>query len=159
MTRRTIAALLGALLLLPLGLPAAAAIPEHETDTQELNVRWRCPGEDPRERATMTTRRTTYSRDGRRVKVIAHVQWRGWITHRETGALLRDDATWTETYHYDGRRLLRTVLTGGIWRLVVPGHGIVMHQTGRRVTIEGDDAFETPFFAEPSFDDGLCRYV
>lgn len=159
MARRTIAALLGALLLLPFGLEAAADTPAHETDTQELRIRWRCPGEDPREEATMRTRRTTFSHEGRRVKVIAHIRWRGWITHRETGALLRDNATWTETSHYDGRRLLRTVLTGGIWRIVVPGHGIVMHQTGRRVTLGDDEVIETPFFAEPSFDDGLCLYV
>lgn len=159
MTRRTIVALVGVvLLLLPLASHAVAEIPEHDTSTDELDVRWRCPGRDPREHATMTTREVEFTRDGERTKSIVHVRWRGWITHRDTGELVRDDAAWNETYHYRGRELLRIVITGAIWRLVIPGHGIVMHQSGRRVTLD-DDVFETPFAAEPSFRDGVCLYL
>jgi hypothetical protein len=160
MVRRTIIALAATLVTLGVMPLAWADAPKRGTSTETIEVSWNCPGRDPRERATVTTRETTFRRDGDRIRVTFHTQWRGWLTHRETGERIRDEGTWTDTYSYRGRDLVQIVTSGVVWRLVIPGHGIVMHQSGHwELLSEDDEPFQTPFAASPDFERGLCRYV
>lgn len=138
--------------------PAAAMTVTHETSSYDATTSWRCPGENPVEHYTLTARTTTFKVGGERIREHVHVQWRGWITSRETGERVRDDGTWNEVYVFDGRHLVRRIFTGAIWRFVFPGHGIVVQQTGRAVYQEGSDDWTTPLGASPDFTP-LCRYV
>jgi hypothetical protein len=140
-------------------VPAAAQTVTHETTSFTATTRWPCPGHDPVEHYRLTFHDTTFKRDGVRVRLISHAIWRGWITNRTTGALVRDDSNWTEivTFNATGRREVRHVTVGSVWRLTIPGHGIVVHQSGRTVTDQSGTT-STPFggFADPS---KMCPYV
>jgi hypothetical protein len=146
-------------ILVTAGVPPARAMTvRHETSSFDATIQWSCPGRDPVEHYTETTHSTTYSVDGQRVRVIDHVGWRGWIVNRETGALLRDAANWNDVYTYRGKRIVKIVTTGVIWRLTVPGHGIIVHQSGRQVFERGDEPDSTPFMEAPDIQK-LCSYV
>lgn len=138
--------------------PAGALTVSHETTSFSATIPWSCPGPNPIEHYTQTTRTTTFSVAGQRVREIVHVQWRGWITNRETGELIRDNANWTDVYTFEGKHLVRAVLTGAVWRFTVPGHGIVVHQTGRSVFEPGEEDWTTPF-GGPADISTLCGYV
>lgn len=159
--RRAVAVLLSlsAVGLVCVGSPAQAMTVKHETSSFSASLRWSCPGRDPVEHYTQTTRTTTFFVHGERVRVIDHVRWQGWIANREAGgAPLRDAGSWNNVYTYDGRRVIRAVTTGAIWRLTVPGHGIVVHQSGRQVYERRHEISTTPFMG-PAQIDKLCRYV
>jgi hypothetical protein len=117
------------------------------------------PRTQPAEEVVRTTKKTTYFLDGNRRKIIYHTHWEGRIHDPETGELIRDDAVWTDVEYREGNRLVRSVLTGVVWRLVIPGHGIVVHQSGRSVYTPDEDPIETPFAAAPDLEETLCRYV
>jgi hypothetical protein len=138
--------------------PSAALTVTHETSSFDGTIAWSCPGPDPIEHYTLTTRTTTFTLGDRRVREMHHSQWRGWITNRETGALIRDNGTWNDVYIFEGKQVVRAVTTGAVWRFTVPGHGIVVHQTGRLVFEPGGDEWSTPFggFTDIS---KLCAYV
>ena len=138
--------------------PAAARTVTHETSSFDATIPWQCPGPNPIEHYTLTTRTTTFFLGGKRVRVIDHQQWRGWITNRETGALIRDNGNWNDVYTYEGNHVVRGVTTGAVWRFTVPGHGIVVHQTGRSVFERGADEWSTPFGASADVA-ALCPYV
>jgi hypothetical protein len=137
---------------------AAAMTVQHETSSFDATIAWSCPGPNPVEHYTLTTETTTFSVAGTRVRVIDHQEWRGWITNRQTGELIRDAANWNDVYTYEGKHVVRGVTTGAVWRFTVPGHGIVVHQTGRSVFQQNEDPWDTPFggFADPA---ALCAYV
>jgi hypothetical protein len=148
---------LAGMLLVGTASPAQAMTVRRETSSYHATINWPCPGPDPVERYTLTTHTTTYSVDEQRVRVIDHAHRRGWLVDRDTGALIRDDANWTDVYTYRGRHLVRGVLTGAVWRLTIPGHGIVVHQTGRSVFGPGENS-ETPFGGQADISQ-LCAYV
>jgi hypothetical protein len=100
-----------------------------------------------------------FTRDGDRIRAGYHVRWRGWITHRDTDQPIRDNANWNEVHTYRDGDLVRIVTTGAVWRLVIPGHGIVMHQSGRYELVSEGEPFQTPFSEIPDFERGLCRYL
>jgi len=160
MKRKFVATICGTVCALAILAPPAVAMQvTHDRAVFTDTVDWQCPGADPVERFTVTSRSTTFVRDGKRVRMIEHSAWRGVITHRETGARIRDDGNWATVYVYRGQRVVRRVTTGSVWRLTVPGHGIVMHQTGRAVyDEETNDEWATPFggFISSS---GMCPYV
>jgi hypothetical protein len=138
--------------------PSAAMTVTHETSSFDGTIGWSCRGHDPIEHYTLTTRTTSFAVGDTRVREIQHSQWRGWIANRETGELIRDDGTWNDVYTFDGKHIVRIVTTGAVWRFTVPGHGIVVHQTGRTVFEPSGDEWSTPFggFADIS---KLCAYV
>jgi hypothetical protein len=144
--------------VLAVAAPAGAMTVRHETTSFDATIHWSCPGPDPLERYTLTTRTTTFSVDGHRVRVIAHAHWRGWLTDRDTGAQIRDDGAWTDVYTYRGRRIVKIVTTGAVWRLTIPGHGMVVHQTGRSVYEPGEGSQSTPFGGQADVS-ALCPYV
>ena len=158
--RRTQAAalVLGAALVVSSAAPVLAVTIKHETSSFDATIPWSCPGPNPIEHYTLTTRTTTFFIGGKRVRVIDHQQWRGWITNRETGALIRDTGNWNDVYTYEGNHVVRGVTTGAVWRFTVPGHGIVVHQTGRSVFEPGTGEWSTPFGGSPDVS-GLCPYV
>ena len=139
--------------------PALALTVSRSSTEIASSVHWPCPGPDPLEQYTLVFRDTTYERDGVRIMVISHVTWRGVITNRTTGAPLRDDGTWNQvfTFNASGKRVVRTVTTGAMWRLTIPGHGMVVQQTGRLVQM-GNHTWSTPQggFADPT---PMCPYV
>ena len=147
------------LLMVATAAPASALTVTRSTTTITSHVGWPCPGPNPVEHYTLVIRDTTYERAGVRFKTISHYTWRGVIANRATGAPLRDDGTWNQvfTFNATGKRVVRTVTTGAEWRLTIPGHGMVVQQTGRSVQ-EGRHVWSTPFggFADPS---QMCPYV
>jgi hypothetical protein len=156
--RRSLVMLLSIAATILVAAPAEAMTVRHETSSFDAEIHWPCPGRDPVERYTLATRTTSFFVDGTRVRVIDHQHWHGWITDRDTGAQIRDDANWTDVYTYRGRHLLKAVVTGAIWRLTIPGHGIVVHQTGRSVFEPGVGTQETPFAGQADITK-LCPYV
>jgi hypothetical protein len=158
MLRKTLIAAIVAVGVLA-GTPAQALTVTHHTSSITSTAHWTCPGRDPVEHFTATFHESVFKRDGVRVREITHISWRGWITNRSTGALIRDDGNWTVivTYNDTGRRFVRSALTGATWRLTIPGVGIVVHQSGRQAFSHGVET-ETPFggIADPS---AMCPYV
>jgi hypothetical protein len=138
--------------------PASAMTVTHTVSSYDSITQWRCPGDNPVEHYTLTARTTTFKVRGERVREHVNVQWRGWITSRDTGELVRDAGSWNEMYFYDGKHLVRSIFTGAVWRFVVPGHGIVVQQTGRAVYEPGTDDWTTPFGASPDYS-ALCQFV
>lgn len=146
-------------LALATAAPATASTVRHRVDVAHFDIHWTCPGRDPVEHATTTVRTTEFWVGGIRVRSIEHWLWRGRLENRETGALMRDDGAWTIVSYYGpaGHGVVRSVVTGSVWRFTVPGEGIVVHQTGRRVTQVGQNV-ESTFggFADQSL---LCSFV
>lgn len=156
---RRLTALLATASLLVLIPSASATAPERKVIVDSFEIRWGCPGPDPVEQATQTTKKTTFFLGGGLEKIVYHRHWEGWVRHRETGELLRDDGVWTDILYLDGNRLIRAVTTGAVWRFVIPGRGIVVHQSGRSVYVPDGQGTETPFAAIPNLKATLCRYV
>src|SRR5215510_13417127 len=119
--------------------PASAMTVKHKVVVSSFDIHWTCPGRDPVEHATTTVHRTEFWAGGVRVRAITHTLWRGRLENRDTGALMRDDGTWTvfDTYSPSGKRIVRSATSGSVWRFTVPGEGIVVHQTGRQVIGHG----------------------
>jgi hypothetical protein len=151
---------------LALGLPtvaqARAMTVTHSVHVSEVNIRWPCPGRDPVEHATTTFRITEYRSHGVRVRRIEHWHWSGRMENRDTGELLHDDGDWTVVLFYgpSGNRVVRITESGVVWRLTVPGEGIIVHQSGRLIRT-GDnqsDLFTSTFGgrADPS---PMCAFV
>ena len=138
--------------------PASAATVKHRVIVSNFDTHWECPGRDVIEHVTRIVHRTVFRVDGVRVRTIEHTLWKGHLQNRRTGALMRDDGSWTTvtTYASDGKRVVRVATAGSIWRFTVPGEGIVVHQTGRSVV--GDQDFESAFggFADSSL---MCPFV
>jgi hypothetical protein len=150
---------------LVLGLPTAAQASAmtvtYSVGGSRYDMVWTCPGRDPVEHVTTTVRMTAFWADGVRVRQIEHWHWTGRMENRETGELLRDDGDWTVVLFYgpSGNRVVWLTTSGVVWRLTVPGEGIVVHQTGRLIrTGDGTDVFTFTFGAraDPS---PLCRFV
>ncbi|MDP9184319.1 MAG: hypothetical protein M3O29_01460 [Actinomycetota bacterium] len=139
--------------------PASAMTVTHTVHVDQFDVHWTCPGHDPVEHATTTVRITEFWADGVRVRSITHWLWRGWLENRDTGELLRDDGSWTvvSLYGPSGNRVVRTTISGAVWRFTVPGEGIVVHQTGRAVY--GDDEEFTSAFGGSADTSLLCAFV
>jgi hypothetical protein len=151
---------------LVLGLPttaqASAMSVTHSVSVSRFGIHWACPGRDPVEHVTTTVRITEFRADGVRVRQIEHWHWTGRVENRDTGELLRDDGDWTVALFYGlgGNRVVRITESGVVWRLIVPGEGIIVHQSGRLIRT-GDnetDLFTSTFGgrADPS---PLCRFV
>jgi hypothetical protein len=161
MRRTTLVAVIATagLFIVGVATPASALTVTRTTTTITSHVRWPCPGADPVEHYTLVFRDTTYERDGVRTKMISHYTWRGVITSRTTGAPIRDNGTWNQVFSFNasGKRVVRTVTTGAMWRLTIPGHGMVVQQTGRMVQ-EGNHTWPTPQggFADPT---PMCPHV
>jgi len=138
--------------------PAVAMTVTHKTTTREDTIDWTCPGKDPVEHYTETFRVTTFRRDGHRVKEITHTTWRGWVEIRGTDDTIRDAAGWTIITTFSHGHFVRSITAGAVWRFTVPGHGMVVHQTGRSVVVHGGDSKESTYaaFADPS---AMCPYV
>ena len=150
---------------LALGLPtapqASAMTVRHHVDTSHYDIHWTCPGPNPIEHVTTTVRITEFWDDGARVRQIEHWHWTGRIENRDTGQVLRDNGDWTVvlTYGPSGNRVVRLTTSGVVWRLTVPGEGIIVHQSGRLIRRgDGTDIFTSTFGgrADPS---PLCAYV
>jgi hypothetical protein len=159
MGRRLVVAVIATVGIVGAHMSSAAAMTvKHETSSFDGTIAWSCPGPNPLEHYTLTTHTTTFFVAGTRVRVIAHQEWRGWITNRDTGELMRDAGNWSNVYTYEGRHVVRGVTTGVIWRFTVPGHGIIVHQSGRSVFQQDGESSETPFggFADVG---QLCQYV
>ena len=148
---------------LVLGLPTAASASamtvKHSVHVAHFDIHWTCPGRDPVEHATTTVRITEFWANGIRVRSIEHWLWSGRLENRDTGELLRDDGGWTVVLFYgpSGNRVVRSTTSGAVWRLTVPGEGIVVHQTGRAVY--GDDEEFTSAFGGPADSSPLCSFV
>jgi hypothetical protein len=151
---------------LVLGLPTAAQASAmtvtHSVHGSHYDIHWTCPGRDPVEHVTTIVRITAIWDDGVRVRQIEHWHWSGRVENRDTGALLRDDGDWTVVLFYgpSGNRVVRLTTSGVVWRLTVPGEGIIVHQSGRLIRT-GDnrtDLFTSTFGAraDPS---PLCAFV
>ena len=136
---------------LVLGLPSAAQASAttvtHSVHVSQFDIHWTCPGRDPVEHATTTVRIAEFLADGVRVRSIEHWRWTGRVENRDTGELVRDDGSWTVVLFYgpSGNRVVRITTSGAVWRLTVPGEGIIVHQTGRLVRIGDDDEFTSTF--------------
>jgi hypothetical protein len=97
-----------------------------------------------------------------RVRQIEHWHWTGRVENRDTGELLPDDGDWTVVLFYgpSGNRVVRLTTSGVVWRLTVPGEGIIVHQSGRlnRTGDNATDLFTSTFGAraDPS---PLCAFV
>ena len=137
---------------LVLGLPtaaqASATTVTHSVHVSRFDIHWTCPGRDPVEHATTTVRITEFRADGVRVRQIEHWHWTGRVENRDTGVLLRDDGDWTVVLFYgpSGNRVVRLTTSGVVWRLTVPGEGIIVHQSGRLIrTGDGTDIFTSTF--------------
>ncbi len=139
--------------------PAGALVVVHETESYEGTIDWICPGRNPVESYVQTWHSAVFKRDGKAVRRIVHITWRGAIRHRETGAVIRDNANWTDVYILDGHRVLRSYTSGVIWRLAIPGHGIVVHQSGHLVyNNETDTEWSSPQAMSPDIS-AMCPYV
>jgi hypothetical protein len=155
----------GVLLALILGLvlataaPASALTVRESVDVARFDIHWPCPGRDPVEHATTTVRTTQFWAGGVRVRSIEHWHWSGLLENRETGEPVRDDGAWTTVSFYDptGKRIIRSSTSGAVWRFTVPGEGIVVHQTGRRVV--GDDVDFASTFGGSADSAPLCAFV
>jgi hypothetical protein len=141
---------------------ASAMTVTHSVHVSWFDIHWTCPGRDPVEHATTTVRITEFSTDGIRVRQIEHWHWTGRLENRDTGELLRDDGDWTVVLFYgpSGNRVVRLTTSGVVWRLTVPGEGIIVHQSGRLIRT-GDnetDLFTSTFGgrADPS---PLCAFA
>ena len=149
---------------LVLGLPTAAQATAmtatHSVHVSHFDVHWMCPGRDPVEHATTIVRITEFRADGVRVRQIEHWHWTGRVENRETGDLLRDDGDWTVVLFYgpSGHRVVRLTTSGAVWRLTVPGEGIIVHQTGRLIRTGDDDVF-TSAFGGRAETAPLCAFV
>jgi hypothetical protein len=167
LTRGSIARL-GVTLIVAVGFalttaaPANAMVVTHRVEVALFDVHWSCPGRDPVEHATTTVRITEFRTDGVRVRQIEHWHWTGRVEDRDTGDMLRDDGDWTVVLFYgpSGKRVVRLTTSGVVWRLTVPGEGIIVHQSGRLIRA-GDnetDLFTSTFGgrADPS---PLCAFV
>ena len=165
-TRKSILGMGVALVIaLVVGLPApaqaSAMTVRHHIDVSHSDIQWICPGRNPVEHATTTVRITEFWADGVRVRQIEHWHWRGRVENRDTGELLRDNGDWTVVLSYgpSGNRVARLTTSGVVWRLTVPGEGIIVHQSGRLIrNSDGTDIFTSTFGAraDPS---PLCAFV
>ncbi len=145
----------------PTAAQASAMTVRHHSDVSHFDIHWTCPGRNPVEHATTTARITEFWADGVRVRQIEHWHWTGRVENRDTGELLRDDGDWTVVLYYgpSGNRVVRLTTSGVVWRLTVPGEGIVVHQSGRLIRDgAGTDLFTSTFGAraDPS---PLCAFV
>jgi hypothetical protein len=134
----------------------------HSVAIAQFDIHWSCPGRDPVEHATTTIRIAKFRADGVLVRQIEHWHWLGRVENRETGEILRDAGDWTVVLLYgpSGNRVVRLTTSGVVWRLTVPGEGIIVHQSGRLIRT-GDnetDLFTSTFGgrADPS---PLCAFV
>jgi len=146
MFRKTIVAVGVALVAVGAAPTGAQALTvTHTTSSFSSTTRWPCPGRNPVEQFTLTFHDTTFERHGARLRAVSHATWRGWITNRTTGALVRDASNWTEIFTFgpNGHKVIRHVTVGAVWRLTIPGQGIVLQQTGRDV-IDPDGETSTP---------------
>ena len=68
------------------------------------------------------------------------------MENRDTGELLRDDGDWTVVLFYgpSGNRVVRLTTSGAVWRLTVPGEGIIVHQSGRLIRIGDERTYSRP---------------
>ena len=148
-------------LALPTGAQASAMTVRHHVDVSRYDIHWACPGPNPVEHVTATVRITEFRIDGVRVRQIEHWQWTGRLEHRDTGKLLRDDGNWTVvlTYGPSGNRVVRLTTSGVVWRLTVPGAGMIVHQSGRLIRSgDGTDLFSSTFGARAD-ESPLCAYI
>jgi hypothetical protein len=149
---------------LVLGLPtvaqASATTVTHSVHVSQFDIYWTCPGRDPVEHATTTVRIAQFRADGVRVRSIEHWHWTGRVENRDTGELVRDDGSWTVVLFYgpSGNHVVRITTSGAVWRLTVPGEGIIVHQTGRLIRIGDDDEF-TSTFGGRADSSPLCGFV
>ena len=67
---------------------------------------------------------------------------------------------WTVVLFYgpSGNRVIRLMTSGAVWRLTVPGEGIIVHQTGRIIRVGDDDVF-TSAFGGRADTSRLCAFV
>ena len=112
--------------------------------------------------STTTVRITEFWADGVRVRSIEYWHWTGRVENRDTGELLRENGDWTVVLFYgpSGNRVVRLTTSGVVWRLTVPGEGIIVHQSGRLIRTAGNetDLFTSTFGgrADPS---PLCAFA
>ena len=151
---------------LVLGLPTAAQASAmtvtHSVDGSQYDLHWACPGRDPVEHVTTAVRITAFWDEGVRVRQIEHWRWTGRVENRDTGELLHDDGDWTVVLFYapSGNRVVRLTTSGVVWRLTVPGEGIIVHQSGRLIRT-GDNATDlfTSTFGARADPTPLCAFV
>ena len=151
---------------LVLGLPTAvqssAMTVTHSVHVSQRNIRWPCPGPDPVERATTTVRITEFWAGGVRVRSIEHWHWTGRVENRDTGEVLRESGDWTVVLFYGprGNRVVRLTTSGVVWRLTVPGEGIIVHQSGRLIrTGDNETDLFTSTFGGRADSSPLCAFV
>jgi hypothetical protein len=151
---------------LVLGLPTAAQsramTVTHGVHVSRFDIHWTCPGRDPVEHATTTVRITEFRADGVRIRQIEHWHWTGRVENRDTGELLRDDGDWTVVLFYgpSGNRVVRLTTSGVVWRLTVPGEGIIVHQSGRLIrTGDNETDLFTSTFGGRADSSPLCAFA
>jgi len=151
---------------LVLGVPTAAQASAmtvtHSVHVSQYDIHWACPGRDPVEHVTTTVRITAFWVDGARVRQIEHWHWTGRVENRDTGELLRDDGDWTVVL-FDGpsgNRVVRITESGVVWRLTVPGEGIIVHQSGRLIrTGDNETDLFTSVFGGRADPSPLCAFA
>jgi hypothetical protein len=63
--------------------------------------------------------------------LVVHFNSKATLTNLDTGFSIDDDGAWTQIVHFDGQGNAETVsVIGGIFRIVIPGQGIVAQDTG-----------------------------
>jgi hypothetical protein len=151
---------------LALGLPTAAQASAmtvtHGVGGSRYDIRWPCPGLDPVEHVTTAVRSTAFWDNGIRVRQIEHWHWTGRVQNPDGGEPLHDDGDWTVVLFYgpNGNRAVRLTTSGVVWRLTVPGEGIIVHQSGRLIRT-GDNATDlfTSTFGARADPSALCAFV
>jgi hypothetical protein len=75
---------------------------------------------------TVNMRVTAYfDAAGNQTKTINHIDWNNVYTNLNTGLTVKDPATFVQIANIDGY-----MTAGETWRLIVPGHGIVVQEVG-----------------------------
>jgi hypothetical protein len=136
---------------------AGAVTPKHSESSFNGKFFYRCPGPDAVERASVSFSTTRFRRHDGVTKTITHTRWRGVIQGSD-GTRIRDEGSWTSTVYRRGSDFLRGTTSGVVWHLTIPGEGIIIHQSGRQVTVDGGETFASTF-AGTAESRPLCRYV
>lgn len=77
----------------------------------------------------------------------------------KTGELVRDYATWTETWTMRGNHPLRVAFSGHSGKVTIPGHGIVVQSIGRRIYEDGFDQVFASAKAKTVHTKLLCKLL
>lgn len=117
-----------------------------------------CDGVAVTHESDITRRDTTFTdQSGTATRIVIHIRFKGTLTNPETGRSVRDNGSFQRTIdRSDGS----STVTGGFRVISAPREGVLLHQTGRGVLLNGQGIFQAGpnEFNEQEFD-RLCAYL